>query len=573
MSEILESGGTLAIVVLGLGGLGLLITLVFAGLAFSKKRVPLTAWVAIPLLVMAVGALGSWMASGTVLGEIPDEVPDQIANHAFNGLWASLTTDWLARWVAAGLFACMTWAAAIGSAVSPGPERLWTLGAAVMSGAFTIIGTIACAVYAFRHEMAPEAYALAGLLAFGGFGVTLGATRRAIEEHQFRVAGMRFAACCCLVFSLAFAGSALGMGNRMYVFGPGGFAVDNTIGLQVIIDKWALLAAPVASLGWIVLGFAFVIAMFGVMAELGEVVMRYTLLDVVATIVLFGVLTGAHLVKLTNTSKLASFGTYGPAPIVFQEVGSDLPSALIQIKKKTYEVAPRTGGFDDVYVYETKSELIPGETPDDPPTTRKWQVWTRKFVRQADGWIEDATPAEKINKIDGLPLIAIGGSFEGVFLVDLMSKVTNGEALMLMGASEVKGDTEVPVNIAHRQVTFMPISMKKERDLSKELFSEAGARNRYYNGPILWYHEDMDEESMTYIDSAFEDTKSPGLHVLVGTRTRTKGIAASCLGVVMKNTVEDLSQPANLVPTDRWCSLVKAERQEFIEEAAKIVPK
>src|SRR5690349_7829066 len=66
MSAALAASGAFGYVILALGVVGILVNLAMAGLALSKRRVPLAALVAAPLLALAVGAFGTWLDAGSV---------------------------------------------------------------------------------------------------------------------------------------------------------------------------------------------------------------------------------------------------------------------------------------------------------------------------------------------------------------------------------------------------------------------------------------------------------------------------------------------------------------------------
>jgi hypothetical protein len=570
MSEILANGGSLTYVVLGLGGLGLLLNLVFAGLGFTKRRLPLTLFMLVPILVAAVGAVATWSAAGAAIAALTEVEPTSIAENAMVNLWTSQTADWLSRWVAAGVLMVGCWCAAVGSGVAAGTERLWTLGAAVMSFLCTVIGTVAIVAFSVRNELGQESFMLAGLLLFGGLGVTFSATRRSIEDEQmFRVAASRFVAGISLVIGVIFAATASMLGSKMAFFGADGIAQDATLALADVIFNWETAATPVVTCAWIAIGAAFIVAWFGFVAELGEIVQRYTLLDVVATMMLFFVLGGVRMVEATNTDSLMSYGTHGPAPELFSQFGSELPSALLSYKKEAFEVVPHTGGFDDVIAFTTQSRSFEVPNPDLPGETKfeveKWKEWRRTHVRTADGWQADGTKLEDIAAVDGLPLIVIPSGAEGVELLNTMRKVTGKRALLLMSAAEVKADVEIPDQLAHEQITFMPIEIDHEMDLATETWTEAGARNMVMWGPIRWYDEKQDEEVMVYQQTLFEKTESPGMHVLVSDRTRTKSIVSSCLATQM-----ELDEKGIFHAGTRWCSISDKPKLEMREAAAEV---
>src|SRR5687767_4121800 len=120
MSEALQAGGGLAYVVLLLGVVGIGLALAMAAMAATKRRVPLTALVAVPMFTLAIGAIAAWLQAGAAVDAIGSVEGAQVSAIAMNGMWESVNVDWLARWMAALALIAGAWAAALGPLLAAG---------------------------------------------------------------------------------------------------------------------------------------------------------------------------------------------------------------------------------------------------------------------------------------------------------------------------------------------------------------------------------------------------------------------------------------------------------------------
>ena len=603
MSEILDKVGTLGYTLIGLGGVAFLITLGFAGAAAAKKRVPLVAWVAFPIVVAVMGAMGTWIASGGILVSTIASAPELVADIAFVGMWDAIRVDWLGRWIAAAVLIAAAWGAALGSGLAAGPDKLWTFGSAAMCLGLTLVGTGCSLYYAANNGLSTESYALIGLMCFGGIGVTFGATRRALHEHEFRVAGMRFAASAAYFLGIVFAARATVIGSRLHVFAVDGLSLGE-LELAEAISVWNEFALPVDGIHWMVICFAAAIAWFGFMNELGEIVMRYTLLDAMACTALLVALGGVFFYQGTRTGPLFQIGTHGPALEVYGVMGAELSPAVVSVEKKLYEIPMSNSSFGDVFVFRSpdiraasqagtitslnvtegaqvkRGEVLAIVTPKDPSMGDPMEVtarypgtvvevmvsqgealeknvaiakietgWIRRYTRTVIGWSEDDSLLADV-EVKGLPLLAIAAGAEALPLVEILEKTPDKKALLLMRAAEEKADVEVPADLAQRQVTFLPIELSSdERDLTTELWAKAGDKNLNW-GPIVWFGDNMEEEPMVYSPTVFQDTQAKGLHVLVNDKSRVKGVMSNCLPVRVYRQNPDGSEIVYVVPDE-----------------------
>ncbi len=543
MSDIMSAGGSFSVVVLGLGALGAVVILALAGMAFAKRRVPLTFLVALPICTAAIGAVGAWMNAGTTLASLGALEPSMIPNAASIGLFDALAADWFSRWVAAYLFAAGAWAAALG-AFFAGPESRMTPIASGLAALLTVMCAGVLVLFAFTKGLAfSSIMPLVTLVLISGFAVVVAALKRAVFEQAERVAGMRFASGICMLLAVIYGGRALAMGSRMDAFGPGGLAseADDLMGA---ITMWFDVVSPLSSIGWVAFAFAFLIALAGFYNELGEVVSRFTLVDVTLTLGLVTMLAVVRVVGDFRVDDLTEVSTNHPAAVMFAELGSDLPAALVSVEEEVKGVMVNPGGFGDVFVFEDSE-------------------WRRKFQWNGGGWDVDDSTLDTVQPSAIRPLLVIGSGEEAVDLPKLIEGM-GGEVLMLMRAHEVKSVVDIPPQLAYLQVTFLPLTLSGDAvDLATELWAPAGSREVNW-GVTSWYGDEADEEPVAYYDAVFAETSAPGIHVGIHERARVKGIVGTCLPAILTASESDVEL------NDKWCRLLESETEDIRDQAMEV---
>jgi hypothetical protein len=533
-------------VVLGLGGLALLMILAGGGIALTKRRVPLFYWVLGPLMVAGVSALGAWSAAGGYMGDIGAAAADAIVQTAAQGLYDSLAIEWFGRWVAALLFGVAAWAAAVGAFMA-GPEGRFTPFAAGSTAILAVVGaavTFGYATYTGVAGMQP--LMLSGLILVGGLGVAISALKRAVYEHAERVASMRFVSGICLILGVSYAGRAVTMGTRMEAFGPGGIG-DTAETLAQAVIMWSDVSSPASALAWMAFAFALLIGFAGFYYELGEVVDRFTLLDVWAALLVFLVVGGARTLEGWRIDNLQAVANNQPAAVIFADMGEDLPSSLLQVGDKSVNVEPVVGGFGDVYVRTDKAEWLhqlpaPAEGEAHEPT------WVRAYAWDGSGWYADGTPLDKVQPSAVRPLIVMSQSDDAEELVKVVEGA-GGKALLLLRGEEVKADVLVPDELIYLEVTYLPIELATDMDLKTELWATANFREVNW-GPTFWYGDTESEDLVTYLDDVFADTEATGLQLLLGDKGRVKDVASGCLAAM--TTIDENGKPTT---NDKWCKI------------------
>ena len=531
-------------VVMALGVVGLLMTLIGAGLAAMKRRVPLFFWVLGPLLVAGVSALGAWGAAGGYLGELTAASADTMVDTAARGLFDSLAIEWFGRWVAAGLFGAAAWAAALGAFMA-GPEGKFTPVAAALTALASIVGASIIFVYSAYYGIAGmQPLALAALTGIGGLGVAFAALKRALYEHAERVASMRFVSGVCLILSVSYGGRAMTMGSTMQAFGPNGIA-DQATSLAQAVGMWQDLSNPVWTLAWIAFGLALLIGFTGFYYELGEVVDRFTLLDIWAALLVFMVVGFSRTLEGWRLDDLQAVANNQPAAVLYAEMSADLPSALLQLGDKSITVEPDPGGFGDVLVYADG-------------------VWTRRFAWNGGGWDEDTTPLDQVQLSALRPLLVIDVAEDAEPFVRALEKA-GGKALLLLKGEEVKADVIVPEELNFLRVAYLPVELATSMDLKTELWAKGGFREVNW-GPTTWYGETEADDAVAYLDDVFADTQATGLQLLLGEKGRLKDIVSGCLVATMSVSEDRKQVSAN----GKWCRVSLGIEEEVRATAMEL---
>jgi hypothetical protein len=544
MSAALAASGAFGYVILALGVVGILVNLAMAGLALSKRRVPLAALVAAPLLALTVGALATWLSAMGSWSEVDASTGTDVARLAFEGSYRAMWSDYIARWVAAIALGVGVWAAAAGSLV-PGEEGRFTPVAAGLVALTTVIGCGLSAWYALGHG---GGLSVVAMLAFVGFGVALAATRRANDEHMFRLAGMRFSAGVCAVMAVWHAGRALDIGTQISLF-TGDGAMLAIHDMNTALERYSELATAPFAVAVIALCFAFVIAALGCFAELGEVFQRYTMFDLLAVVALGLVAALARVLAIGQTSALFSVGTVAPATHAYREILNGLNAAVLTEGETASVVAPVQGGFGDVFEREPGAD---GE-----------YEWVRTERWTGRGWKVDHTRLEEATISDRPPLLVIEGSQQAKEIIPVLEK-SGGKGFILQRASEPKAGTSIPPELKRLAVSFFPVELSTTRDLKSELWTEAGSLQLLW-GPTSWYGEGEDLEPVGYNAAVATATQAKGLHVLIGER-RVNDIVNTCLPFLV-----DKSE-SGFALSDRWCRISTGDVAEWRKEAASAWP-
>jgi hypothetical protein len=547
MTEVLNNAGALGYLIMGGTALGVLAAAALAGLAFTRRRVPLFALIVFPYLVLAAGAFGAWVASATAGSVVAQAAPDAVASMAMSQAWASMAVDWVARWGASLVLCAGVWSAAVGSAVVPGEEPRFTFMASGLAAATAVGGAIALLGYGIATSFA-SSIAIAGLVLVVGLGVAVAALRRAADDDMFRVAGMRFAASMCAVFSIYHAARAIEIGNRMVAFDSNS-KLMTTLDILEAIKIYDELIWPGMAIGITAILVGLLLAFHGFFTEVAEIAVKYTVVDSFLVVV---ALVGVGFFRLLENSGFDGLYTVamnGPAVEAYHEMAGNLPSSLVPAGDSTVVARMAEGGFGDVLVLGQK--------------------WVRTAKWTGSSWEEVHEDLADVKDLsDRPPLLAIARPDPAAQLFEVLDRVKDGKAFILLRAAEVKPGVTVPPELARLQVTFLPIQLGAPalRDHTTHVWVEAGSPEAMF-GPIVWFGEgDEALDAIDYATSARTATGSPGVHVLASDR-KVGDVVNTCMNYLL-----DKSESTVSFATDRWCTVSNEEPDVLIKEAAAVVP-
>jgi len=526
--SILTLAGPMGMVLVALGGLGAVIALALTGAAITMRRVPLSGWLALPMLVLALGAFASWTEAGAVLNNAMS-AGAALAGTAASGLAKAWAPDYLSRWVAA---------------------LVLILG--VMTIMVSLVFAVLIAVSAHRSGLEAGAYFIALLLLLGGVGIGLGAMRRAFHEHAFRVAGMRFTAAVLFFIAVVQAVRGLVLGVRMDIYQAQATVAPEA--LEELVTTQLANLNDINSIGWMAITGAFIAAVCAVLAELGEVVQRYTIWDTFGAAVLLALVVGVRVVETIGTDATRQVALLQPMPELIGEFGYDLPPGSVALRGEFHDSHFARVGFGDALMFEDGQ-------------------WVRKYAWTPRGWSPDDTPIEQATLHKGLKtLVAIESAESAKPLLEVLERL-GGEAFLLLRAGEL--DSNLPPEAAHLQGTLLPIKLSTERDLSKELWVDGDKYELYY-GPIRDFGEGSDAKDLVKRFQASYDRHegTASVHVAVGTRTRVSHVAELCVSAVV--SPEDVETPTPDDPEakevvlhhrDGWCAITGDDYSAFLDQA------
>ena len=553
--DVLATGGPVMYVVAGLGVLGLLVALGLTGMGISRKRIPLAIWLLIPLLGLSVGAIGAWMGAGSALSGLDAVSSLDLPMTAKQGYAQALLPDWLGRWVGATLMAVAAWGAGLGAALRSDEDTRTTLFSCFMAVVCSIGFSSGCAAYTWMNQLGTSGYALAALLAFGGFGVAVGSFRRHLHDHAFRIAGMRFASGLSLIFAMSWASKALVLGNNIELANQ--LAQSSGSSYAAVLEAGVTVGADLYTLGWIAMFGAWAIAFFGFFAELGDVVQKGTLFDMGGVILLLLAALGVRLVEQNSTGTLKAVGDLGPLANVVGEYGYDLTGvAAYDQDGNIVDARPMGGGFGDVVLYE------------------KENGWTLNHSWNGSGWTTLDPPTKlseaKLNTEKSVLLVA-KGDVPVDALFEPLAMIASGEALLLGRMDELSDSDSAEVKA--REGILFPIKATEGPNFAEELWID-GDTGWLFEGPVMWFGEGWDakklyqrERSAFTMPEPVEGAAAPnprkGLHIVAGQRTYVKKIFEQCAPVI---TAAD--ENGKYVGNGLYCHISRVELAEDSEETA-----
>lgn len=560
-----EAAGSYAPILLGLGGLGALLALAFTAVGLTGRRVPLLAWLTLPMLTVAVGAFASWSNVGDASAELAQGVPN-VFDVANSRLADSLGPRWLAHWVAAAVCAVSAWGAAVAALLKPAGETRTTPMVAIVGLLLTLGGMTGMAIYTIANELGTQAVALTALVGFAGLGASAGAFRRALHEASYRVASLRFASGLMVVFAAAHASRGLTLQGRMDVLrSHQGVAFEQ---LAEATMKIVTYEAQIQTLAWVVFGIALIIGMAAFIFEMAEVVTRFTLVDATVTLMLLAAVGGVRVVESGAEYALSSTGRLDPVPQLVAELGFQLPTSSVSGFTTAFTVHLEGEAFGHIYRYGPDPSWVPPELAEGetmPPTP---QIWYRAFRWTGDSWEADSTPMEQTtNDVPYDPLLAAPGSTSAQEVLRALRHL-GGQAQILLRSNEL--NPMIPREIAFTEAHWVPLAIGGEVDFATEAYAHTERYDLYW-GPARFFGPGADEAKPVHrLDALFDGAGPSAIRASISERTRLDHIMTLCLAAEFDPAAppeEDVKEEAPTAREGVRCDLVDSDIDPLIAGA------
>jgi hypothetical protein len=445
----------LAYVVLGLGGLGFLVMALLAILAFTKRRVPLSLWIMLPVLAAGAGAVGSILGALEIQSSLATAPDPSVV--VYQGLTDALITDWLGKWTAAVLLVCSTWLAAIPVVATVGKWNRWTIGSAFFAFTFTLLSVIGLVVYVvlkIEIPAATEAFAVIALIAFGGIGVMVGSTRRALEENATRIAAMRFATGMTFFIGVNYATKAMAVSQKSLLFELAA-AGDVTAATNALAAAEAL-----GTFAWIATIAGLLIGMVGFFTEFGDVASRGLLLDLLFVGMFLGTLGGVRFGEVYLINEVEAVGQRGPLSKLILDKPERLPTATVEIEGEVTDVPLSGTAVRDILV-------------------RDGDKWARAYKWTGTAWEYENSPLDSVALTPGPTLLVALGTDRAFTLADAIPAIEGAGGTAMLLIAPTKPDFTLPPQLSHLQARFFPLSLLPDPAFATGMWLDADSGNAF----------------------------------------------------------------------------------------------
>ncbi len=578
----LEQAGPLGFVIMAVAGLGLLVALAMTGLGITKRRVPVSVWILIPIAVAAIGGVGTIMGVSSAISDVVSAPASERMAEGLQGLSFALGADYVGRIVAAALLALACWGAGLGAVIATGPEKRWTVGSGILGILLALAGAGAVvAVGMVKGIEGSEPIILAGLLGFGGLGVGVGSFRRALDDHAFRVAGMRFASGISLVFAISYASNAVKIAGQQALYEAAATGSFDAINVATA-NLDALLF-----IGWIAWGVAVLIGLAGFLSEMGDVVQKGTLLDVLVMFVLMGVLFGVRYVENDKVDNLRDVAMLTPIydVVTQREIGwlgpADLPVATVNHDRQDYVAKPADVFFGDMIVLRKEGwvlthswsgegwEVVGG---DQGTPLSEVKLNTDKPILMvgsvADSWksvmeVREAYPAAQLNILLHTPV------YRSCEIDPETGEISEDGCKMPRGAIvELNKYTEPETMPLH--VAMVPIEViDTPADFAAGPWMTAH-NQQIFIGPVKYWGELADERRnlAAKLHTALDTHGATKVHAVLTERGRFKDYSDVYMNVMYK-VADDPKQATDLALSGKTVTFSVANEEDVLAKAAE----
>ncbi|MCO4744312.1 MAG: hypothetical protein KC912_05950 [Proteobacteria bacterium] len=535
--------------ILVLGAIGALACFAMLGLGIMGRRVPVLGYVGAPLLVLIIASVATMSSAGGTIASLEAADITQLHLVANGGLKDALATNASGRLWASAVLVLAVWCAAIPAVIKSGRDWGWTVVDAVFAIILLIGGAVATLVLGTKWGVASQMMPVLGVMGVGGVGVAVASLRRGLFEDAERVAALRFTAGIAFIAAVGQIGQYAMAATEVEVLEKALTASPDSLDTTMIVGLETL--SRVTNLAWLTWGFGFLIGLCGLFMELGEAVQKYLVIDAAAITALAAVMLVTRGLERSAINDVREVGNLAPLTELIDAMGIELPASAIAMKGALVDARASEGGFGDVLVLE---KSVPAEGAE--PVTQ----WIRRYKWNGGGWDADETPLAQAQLTARPVLLAASGSMQSQYLFEAIEKAPAGASL-LVRMGEIQND--IPAMAKQRNGALLPLTVSTQADPTNQIWARADKRGLYY-GPIRWYGTgDEEKDLIARADSAFEQTESAGITLLINERSMVRQVVDYCLAGTM--TAQDESVVAR---EGVWCELSQETFEDFRATAA-----
>ena len=249
ITELMRSGGPFMWALLGLLLFAIPLTMILCGIAAAKVRVPLIAWLLFPLLLVMLGAAGTWQGMVQAIAAIDYAPLDMRAQMASAGVSIALLSAAGGLIMAAGVLLLGALGAAFSAYRSASETRS---GAALASagGLLALLGGVGITL--LSTAFSTPLYAPGTVLVLGAPVLVLSSIRHGTSAaDQARQSESRLSAAVCVLGAVLCAALVSVLGDTMALHKALSYASDEARELQLVVAvsgrDTALLLGPIAA--------------------------------------------------------------------------------------------------------------------------------------------------------------------------------------------------------------------------------------------------------------------------------------------------------------------------------------
>jgi len=332
-------------------------------------------------------------------------------------------------------------------------------------------------------------------------------------------------------------------------------------------------SAGLDTVAWVMFAVGLAVGIAAFSAEMGEVVTRFTLVDVAAVGLLGIAVGGVRMAEDGAERVLADSGRLSPIASLVAEFGFQLPGATLAGYTTSFDVHVDGGVFGDIFVYgPDKTWTIP-ELAEGEPTPPTPVLWYRAYAWTGAGWVADSTPMAQTTLAPNYPaLLVVPGSTPATLLMDALEHV-GGSANLLLRVGEL--DPMIGRETAFSEARYLPISVADGVDFEHELFVHSAKREIYW-GPARYFGAGSEERRTIHrLDAAIENTGATAVRMSVSDKTSVDHFIGTCLASRFNAAPEPELDEDEEAPVEREdilpCTIVNQSIDDLVTGAVDAV--